>query len=251
MPRFVPGLIRQAPDARDYRFTPPVPPAKLPPAVDLRPQDVPIKDQGALGSCTANATLGLFEFVAQQQGLPAAPMSRLELYYHSRAVEGTVNEDSGCQLRDVFKALGALGVAPEAAWPYDVAKFAVAPPAEVERVALLAKPTAYLAVAQTLDALRGCLAGGRPFVFGFDVFPAFESAAVAKTGTVPMPRGKVLGGHAVKAVGYDDKAKRFLIANSWGPDWGDAGHFTLPYAYVLGKHATDFWTIAAVTETPA
>jgi C1A family cysteine protease len=74
----------------------------------------------------------------------------------------------------------------------------------------------------TVDEMRGCLAEGFPFVFGFTAYEALESAAVGKSGvlTMPGPKEKMVGGHAVMGVGYDDAARRFVIRNSWGADWG-------------------------------
>ena len=96
---------------------------------------------------------------------------------------------------------------------------------------------------------KGCLASGYPFVFGFSVYASFESAAVATTGHAPMPKPKeaLLGGHAVGAVGYDDAKQWFIARNSWGPKWGLAGYFTLPYEYLLDENLSDdFWTIRLV-----
>jgi C1A family cysteine protease len=84
---------------------------------------------------------------------------------------------------------------------------------------------------------------------GFSVYAAFESAAVAQTGklNLPAPTEALLGGHAVLAVGYDDPSQRFIVRNSWGPDWGQAGYFTMPYAYLLDENLSDdFWTIRVV-----
>jgi C1A family cysteine protease len=56
-----------------------------------------------------------------------------------------------------------------------------------------------------------------------------------------------IGGHAVMAVGYDDARQWMLVRNSWGPEWGMKGYFTLPYAYLIqGGLAKDFWTIRLV-----
>ena len=69
---------------------------------------------------------------------------------------------------------------------------------------------------------------------------------VEKTGVVPMPapHEKVVGGHAVVAVGYDDSAQRVIVRNSWGPAWGQAGYFTMPYDYITNPTlAADMWTI--------
>ena len=89
-----------------------------------------------------------------------------------------------------------------------------------------------------------CLAQGYPFVFGFAVYESFLTKQVQKTGRVAMPKKKerVIGGHAVLAVGYNQREKRFIVRNSWGQKWGISGYFTLPFAY-FETLAADFWTI--------
>jgi C1A family cysteine protease len=50
------------------------------------------------------------------------------------------------------------------------------------------------------------------------------------------------------AVGYDDGTQRFIVRNSWGPGWGMAGYFTMPYAYVTDPNlADDIWTIRLIS----
>jgi C1A family cysteine protease len=107
----------------------------------------------------------------------------------------------------------------------------------------------YQRVVRSLPQLRGCLAEGFPFIFGFTVYESFESDAVASTGVAPMPGPgeRVLGGHAVLAVGYDDADQRFLVRNSWGTKWGNGGYFTMPYAYLTERNlSSDFWTLRTV-----
>ena len=86
-------------------------------------------------------------------------------------------------------------------------------------------------------------------MFGFTVYDSFESSEVARIGILQMPGPKesVVGGHAVLAVGYDDKDERFIIRNSWGKSWGQRGYFTMPYSYLLSDNLSDdFWTIRLV-----
>ena len=107
----------------------------------------------------------------------------------------------------------------------------------------------YERVPRNLSQMKGCLASGFPFVIGFTVYESFEGDEVARTGVMPMPgaREHVLGGHAVTAVGYDDKLDRFRMRNSWGKDWGVKGYFTMPYAYLLDDNLSDdFWKITLV-----
>jgi C1A family cysteine protease len=64
---------------------------------------------------------------------------------------------------------------------------------------------------------------------------------------MPGAKEKLLGGHAVIAVGYDDTQQRFIVRNSWGPKWGMAGYFTIPYQYLTDTNlADDFWTVRMV-----
>lgn len=94
--------------------------------------------------------------------------------------------------------------------------------------------------------MKGCLASGYPFVFGFAVYESFMSQDVAKTGVVPMPQPNedLVGGHCVVAVGYQDDKQCFIVRNSWGSDWGMDGYCVMPYGYLMQLQlAADFWTI--------
>jgi C1A family cysteine protease len=152
-------------------------------------------------------------------------------------------------IRDGIKSVNKEGVCSEIEWPYRIKDFAKKPPAKSYDNARFHKSIQYQRVTRALYTMRHCLASGHPFTFGFMVYESFESDAVAKTGIVPMPRHdeSALGGHAVLAVGYDDTKQRFIVRNSWGKEWGEAGNFYMPYAYLLDSNlADDFWTIQRV-----
>jgi C1A family cysteine protease len=244
------GWVPDLPDARDFQFSAPDSViANLPPKVNLRSKCPPVYDQGQLGSCTANAIAGAFEFDQRQERQPDFMPSRLFIYFNERTMEGTVDIDAGAMIRDGIKSVAKLGVCTEDSWPYDIAAFRDRPGPACYREALRHQAVVYRSVPQHLNLLQACLATGTPIVFGFSVYESFESAQVARTGVLDMPRAKEkqVGGHAVVAVGYDNAAQRFTVRNSWGGKWGQKGYFTMPYAYVTNPQlATDFWAIYAV-----
>lgn len=240
------GWVPDLPDQRDYRFRSVLKvPGKLPSRADLRPFCSKVEDQGELGSCTANALAGALEFLERKDKIPFQDFSRLFIYYNERALEHSVNSDSGAMIRDGIKTLVKQGVCSEKAWPYDISRFKVKPKPVCYQEGLEHQITSYHRLS-TLDQMRSCLAEGFPFVFGFAVYESFETQEVAKTGLVNLPKAKeqCLGGHAVLAVGYDDESQRFIVRNSWGTGWGIKGYFTMPYKYLSNRNLSDdFWTI--------
>jgi C1A family cysteine protease len=257
------GWTPDLPDNRDHQFAAPLLKlGPLPAKVDLRKQCPGVYDQGQIGSCTANAIAAAIEFDRLKQKLPDFTPSRLFIYYNERNMENSVATDSGAQIRDGVKSVNKLGVCPEPEWTYVAtpadpntnlwppgAKPAQKPSPTCYADALKHQALSYESVTRDLVQFKGCLAAGYPFVLGFTVYSAFESAQVAKTGVLNLPASaeQVEGGHAVLCVGYDDAAQRFIIRNSWGASWGMKGYFTMPYAYLLSqKLSSDFWTIRVV-----
>jgi C1A family cysteine protease len=243
------GWLPDIPDIRDLKFSGMVKGA-LPKKVDLRSLHSLVYDQGALGSCTANALGSAYDFGRVRQKLKATKPSRLFIYYNERAIIGTINSDSGAYIRDGIKTMAKQGVCEETLWPYDITKFKKKTAVAAYKDAKKSTVREYLRLDnRVLRDLKQCLADGYGFVFGFSVYETIESEEVARTGVVPMPKPgeQMLGGHAVFCVGYDDDRREFIIRNSWGSGWGDRGHCYLPYDYVTDPNlADDFWTIRLV-----
>jgi len=240
------GWKPDLPDHRDFVYSKLFAmPVTLPKTVDLRPKCSPMENQRRLGSCTAQALVGALEFLENLKNMPFMDLSRLFVYYNERVIEGTVLWDSGAMLRDGVKTLQQQGVCNEKSWPYIIIRYKCKPWKKCYADALNHQITAYERI-NTLDEMRACLADGYPFVFGFSVYSSFESLEVSRTGVVnmPQPGERLLGGHAVMAVGYNDDDQRFIVRNSWGTDWGQKGYFTMPYAYLEDRNLSDdFWTI--------
>lgn len=247
-------------DSRDHKYGLTAMVDNLPEVYDMRHLDGPIENQGAIGSCTSFATAGAFQFLQLVELRAKAPfdispeefsdaftpVSKLFMYYNERMLEGTVDQDSGGQIRDIIKVVAQSGACPETMWPYDVAKFTHRPPAAAYETASSHKITQYARLT-SLDDIKHALASGCPVVFGISVYESFESQAVAATGLVPMPNistERYLGGHAICAVGYDDTKKCLIVRNSWGTSFGDKGYFYLPYDFVSNPSlAEDFWVV--------
>jgi C1A family cysteine protease len=245
------GWIADLPDHRDLMYAaPPQVLTALPSKTDLRAKCPPVYDQGQLGSCTANAIAAAIEFDLMKEKKNVFIPSRLFIYYNERVMEGTVDSDSGAQIRDGVKSVASKGDCPEKLWPYDINKFTEKPPQSCFKEGVKHKAVQYQRVIRDLNQMKGCMASGYPFVFGFSVYQSFESQQVAKSGhaSMPAPGEKAVGGHAVVAVGYDDSQNWFIVRNSWGTGWGMKGYFTLPYAYLLNESLSDdFWTIRIVS----
>lgn len=222
---------------------------KLANVVDNRIVDskFPIYKQGDLGSCTANAICAAVHYDLVRDGQAEFFPSRLFVYYCERALEGSIDQDSGSALRTGMKVVNKIGVCQEGCWSYDdgQTKFKVRPSNECFDQARAHRSTRYMRVRQDLDELKRVLSMGAVFVFGFTVYESFNMAEYSKGRMVmPRPGDNTIGAHAVLCMGYNDDEKVFICRNSWGKEWGDGGHFYMPYKYILDSWlCRDFWVL--------
>jgi C1A family cysteine protease len=173
-------------------------------------------------------------------------LSRLFVYYNERVMEGSVGTDAGASIRDGIKSIAQWGVCTEALWPYNIKQYKVHPTAACYHDAAARRFLKYSRVSRTVAAFQQCLASGYPIVAGITVYESIQSAAVAASGVLPMPRAgeKMLGGHAILIVGYDKAKGTFKVRNSWGSGWGQKGYFTIPAEYLMiSALASDFWVV--------
>jgi len=233
---------------------------RLSASVDLKEWCSPIENQSSIGSCTAHAGIGLVEYFEKRAFGRHIDASRRFLYKVTRNMLNQTG-DTGAFLRTTMGALVLFGVPPEEYWPYIIPDFDKEPPAFCYAFAQNYQAISYFRLDPPmtprdvlLNRIKTYLASNVPSMFGFTVFSSISQAATTGKIPYPAPAERVLGGHAVDAVGYDDNMKikntdrggvetkgAFLIRNSWGEGWGNAGYGWLPYDYVLKNLAVDWW----------
>ena len=212
----------------------------------------PVWDQLTTGSCTGHGCTAAKMYARAKQVLPFLDLSRLFPYWNGRVIEGSQTSDSGAVIADVISALLSMGDCPYADLPTDPSLIITAPSSQAFSDALAHKALAATRVWGSSGAgleyhTKHCISVlGLPVVYGITVYESFESDAVTKTGIVPIPKPDedILGGHCVLAVAYNDSTRMVHSRNSWGPDWGQAGYFDIPYDYIFNPdYSSDFHAI--------
>lgn len=256
------GWQRDLPDVRDYppenvlaktsKAIKAAPKAGLPATRDLSSWCSPIENQLNLGSCTANAGVGLLEYFENRAFGNHLDASRLFLYKTTRNLLGWTG-DTGAWLRTTMKAMVLFGLPPTKYWPYDVSKFDIEPDAfhyafasHYQAIQYYRLDQSGMSGANLLKRIKQFIHYRYPSMFGFTVYNFGNADGEFE---FPGPGDSVKGGHAVIAVGYDDNRKvgnktgALKIRNSWGTGWGQNGYGWLPYAYVEQGLAVDFWSL--------
>lgn len=184
------GWIPDVPDLRDHIYSAPqsLLVKGLPAVVDLRedhkdtdgacgpdkdkPSNIPkyIFNQVNTNSCVGNSVSTNYTSIATKQGItPIFIASRLFIYYNARKAIGQESIDEGCVIRDAFKSINRDGVVSETDWQFSKSMVTKEPPAHLYEKAKNHQVIEYKRIPRSLDQLKGCLAEGYPFVFGFPV----------------------------------------------------------------------------------
>jgi C1A family cysteine protease len=224
----------------------------LPRDVDLRDCCPPVVDQADLATSSAHAAVLMAQYFERRASGKLITPSRLFVHYNAQRISGS-QQDARVSLRSAVKAMLRFGLPPERHWPYEPERVDRTPDGFVYGLSRMLRRCLYLRLdgrtqsgEETLDAVRSFLASGFACVCGFQL-----PSTVSDLPEIyfPVPRDDCNDGHAVLVVGYDNdrwirsEKGAFLVQNSWGKQWGDAGYGWLPYAYVQDRLAVDFWTL--------
>jgi C1A family cysteine protease len=236
------GWLRDLTDHRDklYRVPRRLLGTPLPPIVDLRQYCSAVENQTTTSSCVAHGIVGNLEILENKNKTNFYDISRLFIYYNARSLSGYQNEDGGTYIRDGIKALVNQGYCSEKLWPFAEPNVCVKPSQKAYQEGKRHIIKEYRRILDIAD-MKVCLAEGYPVVFGVTLYESFN--AVSSTGRVPMPKTneRVLGGHCMCCVGYNEPQSVFIVRNSWDTTWGDKGYCYVPFLYM--QQADDCWTI--------
>ncbi len=228
---------------------------QLPSQFDNRENCSPVWDQQHLGACTGFASKSAAELVwniATPEQKNQFLASALFQYWNERSFEGTTDKDSGATIADAIRALKQFGIAPDADWDYsDYAQRYLLKPSDQAFVDakkhMDLDNIGHAEIVQSAEAIKTALISKHAVIIGISVYESFMSPLTAKTGLVRMPNTvteKLLGGHALLVVGYDDENKWYVVKNSWGEKWGDQGYCYIPYGYMHNAAFTsEIWGV--------
>lgn len=232
------GVLPSLPDARDYNIAKLVwGQPKLPEEfISLRPKI--IKNQGSVGSCVGHALASAREIgEARQQS--ATELSPGYIYANRR---GHVYFGEGMYPRDAIASLKKYGVCRKEVFPHNE-EFPILK-AKLDQVitrcdsdAVLHRITAYARLYSETDVKKALVNIG-PVPVSYHLHDSFTR--VKSDGIVPVPnrqKEQSLGDHMMCLVGYKmiSGVTHWIVLNSWGDKWGDAGLCYIPASYKFNE----------------
>jgi C1A family cysteine protease len=223
----------------------------LPAHADSSAYMPPIGDQGGAGSCVAWSTgyaLRAFYLAKNNKfdvSKPENVPSPAYIFNHGAAIEHSSApcSERGMLISTALEILRA-GVLSLAEMPYNDKVCGPAPDIEMQSRAKEFRIDGWQFVdPESFDIIKGALADGNAVVFGIKIaqtFNDFKGEGVYAR----SPKDKLMGGHAMVLIGYDDERKAFHLQNSWGRDWADHGRAWLSYD-TFKSDATDAYIVRA------
>lgn len=220
----------------------------LPKQIDHTPNMTPVKDQGQLGSCVAFATVALKEWQEWQEYLRIkhihdlnenhfSDLSEQWVYHKAKEIDNINGE--GTTIRAALNVLRKYGVPPEKSWVYSD-RIKGQPDEESEDFAKYTRVGRFFRINNKVNHLKLALLH-TPVPLGVVTTKSFFKTHDGVIQDDKRNRGKH-GGHAICAVGYDNRRKLIKFKNSWSARWGDRGYGYLSYKY-FKKYCMVAWAV--------
>lgn len=184
----------------------------------------PIRNQGSCGSCWAfAATAGDESQNLIEQNTPSIDLNLAEQILVSCSGAGSCSggspysastyiKNTGLPLENCYPYTATNGVCSNACSNWQLSTYKIGSIISVQK-----------AVADMEQAIN--IYG--PIITTFSVYSDFYAY---RSGVYSYTSGTYVGGHAVLIVGYDDVGQYFIVKNSWGTGWGEAGFFRIAFS---------------------
>jgi len=211
---------------------------------------LPARDQGKRGTCVAYAATAVLECLHLTQRGTRLEFSPQFLYWNAKQADGHPNTD-GTWLRIAVPTTMQFGDCTETSWAYNPRKIpgniaqGPPPPTAVAEADLYRTASCVELDNRSVDSIRQEISNGFPVAVSVPVYESWANNPAAKAlGIIPMPlpRSRLIGGHAMCIVGYqsDDDfpgGGAFIVRNSWGMGWAplspvQPGYGLIPFTYV-------------------
>jgi C1A family cysteine protease len=207
-----------------------------PPSLDWRNNSgnfvTPVRNQGGCGSCWAFATTAALESaVLRAENTPGIDLNLSEQVLISCGSSGG-NDAGGCGGGYISYASDYIrdtGLPLETCYPYTATDGSCGSACSAYQTSTYQIVTwGYVTTTSpTVSAIRDALVSYGPLATTMDVYEDFYSYS---SGVYSYTTGAYEGGHAVLIVGYSDAGQYFIVKNSWGAGWGEAGYFKIAYS---------------------
>jgi len=208
-----------------------------------------IVDQGNIESCVPTCISTVYYYLTMKQSNHLNfRISRLYLYYQFRRLYDDVKLDEGSTIRDCINILYKDGVVPEFLYPYVESKIFNNPSEFLEKYSRFCKCLGFENISRKV--IKQYLLLDNPVLCGIKLFDSVYSDEVKNSGIINYSEeyDKILGGHCIILVGFDDSKKYYKKINSWGSTWGDKGFGYLPYDYIKNiRLSNEFYIIKNIS----
>jgi hypothetical protein len=208
-----------------------------------------IADQGNIESCVPTCISTVYYYLTMKQSnYLNFRISRLYLYYQFRKLYDDVKLDEGSTIRDCINILHKDGIVPEFLYPYIETKVFNNPSEFLEKYSRFCKCLGFENISRKV--IRQNLLLDNPVLCGIKLFESIYKDEVKNTGIINYSEeyDKILGGHCIILVGFDNNKKYYKFINSWGPTWGDKGFGYLPYEYIKNiRLSNEFYIIKNIS----